>query len=285
MANWIEVALRSIVALLILVGVSRLFVRKPIGETTHLEFGIIAATAIILGIGSFQPSIPISYIVMSLLIWVGGAFLISLLSLKSKTFRSVIFGKGVPLIKDGKVLEDNLKKEQMTTDELLRKLRTKQVFQMTDVEFAVLEANGELNVLLKKEEQPLTAKLLNMNVAPIKEPETVMMDGRILDEPLATRGLSRSWLKEELAKIEVIPENVYLAQVDEYGQLTVDLFDDQLQVPKPTELPLLNASLKKVQADLHLYALDTENKQAQKMYQWCATQMQEVAERVSIYIK
>lgn len=285
MANWLEVIVRSFVALIIFIIISRVFVRKPIGETSHLEFGLTAIIAIILGIGSFQPAIPVRYILSALFIWVGGTLLIHFLSMKSRTFRSFIFGKGIPIIKDGKILEDNLKKERMTTDELLRKLRMKQVFQMTDVEFAVLEANGELNVLMKKEEQPITAKILNVNVAKAKEPQTVMMDGEILDEPLAERGLNRRWLEEELAKMDVLPENVFLAQVDEYGQLTVDLFDDQIQVPQPTELPLLKASINKVQADLQMYALDTDNKQAKKMYQWCADQMEEISERLSIYLK
>ena len=52
----------------------------------------------------------------------------------------------------------------------------------------ILEATGDLSVMLKKENQPLTPKDLNMKVASIKEPQTVIMDGKILDEPLATIG-------------------------------------------------------------------------------------------------
>lgn len=285
MENWIEVVIRSFISLLILVGVSRFYVRKPIGETSLLEFGFMTVIAIVLGIGSFQPSIPVRYILSALFVWIGGAFLIQFLSMKSRAFRSAIFGKGVPIIKDGKILEDNLKKEQITTDELLRKLRKKDVFQIADVEFAVLETNGELNVLLKKEHQPITAETLNVQTEKTKEPQTVMMDGEILDEPLATRGLNRRWLEEELAKMNVLPENVFLAQIDEKGQLTVDLYDDQIQVPEPTELPLLKASINKVKADLQMYALDTDNEQAKKMYQWCSEQMEEISNRLSKYLR
>ncbi|NEU31040.1 DUF421 domain-containing protein [bacterium LRH843] len=285
MPGWLEVGIRSLIGLLLLVGISRLFVKKPIGETSQLEFGLIASIVVILGIGSFQLSVPISFLVIALMIWTGGAFSIYFLSMKSAVFRSIINGKGTPVMKDGKVLEDNLKKEHITTDELLRKLRAKQVFQLSDVEFAVLEANGELNVLVKKEQQPITAKLLNKQVAPIKEPQTVIMDGNILDEPLATRGLNRVWLENELVKMNAIVENVFLGQIDEYGQLTIDLFDDLIQVPEPTELPLLAASIKKVHADLALYTLDTENKQAKKTYQWCSEQMKQVHELVSPYTK
>ncbi|HER2174512.1 TPA: DUF421 domain-containing protein, partial [Streptococcus pyogenes] len=93
-----------------------------------------------------------------------------------------------------KIMEDNLKKERYTTDELLDLLRKKDVYQVSDVEFAVLEATGDLSVLLKKENQPLTAKDLNIAVSSVKEPQTVIMDGEILDEPLSTIGRNRGWL-------------------------------------------------------------------------------------------
>ena len=67
-------------------------------------------------------------------------------------------GKGSIFIKDGKVMEDTLKKERYTIDELMELLRKKDVYQVSDVEFAVLEATGDLSVMLKKENQPLTAK-------------------------------------------------------------------------------------------------------------------------------
>ena len=69
------------------------------------------------------------------------------------------------LIKDGKILEDNLKKERYTGDELLEQLRTKSVFRVADVEFAMLEASGDLSVLLKSDLQPLTPKHLGMKLS------------------------------------------------------------------------------------------------------------------------
>ncbi|HER2159192.1 TPA: hypothetical protein VJS26_001811, partial [Streptococcus pyogenes] len=73
--------------------------------------------------------------------------------------------------------------------------------------------------------------------------------GEILDEPLSTIGRNRGWLQTELEKLGVTIENVFLGQVNSYGELTVDLFDDQLQVPSPQERPLILATMKKCQAD------------------------------------
>ncbi|MDA6963086.1 hypothetical protein OSM87_25800, partial [Escherichia coli] len=81
----------------------------------------------------------------------------------------------------------------------------------------------------------------------------------MLDEPLSTAGRNRRWLETELDKQNVSIENVFLAQVDTYGQLTIDLFDDKIKVPTPQEKPLLLATIKKCQADLEVFCLSTES--------------------------
>nr|WP_285843020.1 DUF421 domain-containing protein [Metabacillus litoralis] len=208
-------------------------------------------------------------------------FLAGLLSLKSKGFRDFIEGRATIFIKDGKIMEDNLKKEKYTTDELLELLRKKDVFKVADVEFAVLEPTGDLSVMLKKENQPLTPKDVNLTVASVKEPQTVIMDGEILDEPLSTIGRSRGWLKTELEKQGVTIENVFIGQVDSYGQLTIDLFDDKLQVPSPQEKPLILSTMKKCQADLESFALGTEAKGAKQMYSKNSEKIQKAIDKVT----
>lgn len=84
---------------------------------------------------------------------------------KEQNSSGLLSRKSTVLIKDGKILEDNLKKEKYTSDELLELLRGKDAFSVADVEFAVLEPSGELNVLLKKDRQPLTAKDIGLKVA------------------------------------------------------------------------------------------------------------------------
>ncbi len=163
------------------------------------------------------------------LVWVLVPLALEILTLKSKTLRLWFEGKGRVVIKDGKILEDNLKKERYTGDELLEQLRTKSVFRVADVEFAMLEASGDLSVLLKSELQPLTPKHLGMKLSIEKPTQAVIMDGVIQNEPLAAAGKSRGWLHTELDKLGVTKENVFLAQVDTHGELTVDLYDDKLK--------------------------------------------------------
>ncbi len=213
---------------------------------------------------------------VSLIVWVLVSLGIEFLQMKSKKVRDFIDSKATILIKDGKILEDNVKKERLSSDELLQQLRKKNVFKTADVEFAVIEPSGEINVLLKKRAPALTPSHLGITVGPEPEPQTVIMDGKMMDEPLATIGLSREWLYTELEKIGVTIENVFLGQVDAYGQLYVDLYDDKLQVPEPQQKASLLAQLKKCEADLEMFGLSTDNETVKQMYEQCSNQLKQI---------
>lgn len=281
MPDWLIVVLRSLLFLVVLFAITKWLGKKQISELSFFEY----VTGITIGnIGAEMATgieKSIANGILSIVTFAVVPFLAGIISLKNKPFRDFMEGKGTVFIKDGKIMEDNLKKEKYTIDELLDLLRKKSVYQAADVEFAVLEATGDLNVLLKKENRPLTAKDLGIAVAPSKEPQTVIMDGEILDEPLATIGQSRRWLHTELEKLGVTIENVFLGQVDSYGQLTVDLFDDKLQVPSPQEKPLLLSTMKKCQADLELFALGTEVEKAKHMYSQNSQKLQEAIDKVT----
>ncbi|WP_123042938.1 DUF421 domain-containing protein [Cohnella candidum] len=266
MPQWIEILLRSLGALVSLFIFTRILGKKQISQLTFFEY----VTGITLGelAGFISTDMERHYIlgILAMSVWFIVPFGLEMLTLKSKILRQWLEGKGTVLIKEGKVLEDSLKKERLTADELLEQLRGKNVFRTADVEFAVMESSGELSVLLKKDKQPLTPSDMNIKTVNEVEPQTVIIDGKIMHEPLATIGLNQGWLKTELEKVGVTVENVFLAQVDAYQQLYVDLFDDKLTVPLPQAKALLLSTLKKIQADLELFALTTRNADAKKMY-------------------
>lgn len=281
---WAEVALRSLLTFAVMLMFTRLLGKRQITQLTYFEYITGITLGSLAAYAALEESIHWLYPLLAIAVWTLASLGAELLTLKSKTARNLIEGKGTVIIKDGKILEDNLHKERYTTDELLSQLRQKNVFRAADVEFAVLETTGNLSVLLKREHQPITPTRLGVEVPNIQEPQTVIMDGKLLDEPLATIGLNREWLHTELEKIGVTLDNVYLAQVDGYGQLYVDLYDDELQVPAPSSLALLWTNLKKIQADLELFALSTSNASAKGMYQNAAKSLQVQLAKLEPYL-
>lgn len=276
MPDWLEISLRTLLSLIVLFLLTKLLGKRQVSQLSFFEY----ITGITIGSLAAYISLDLEanwYLgIVSLAVWVLASLGIEFLQLKSKSARNWIDSKATVLIKDGKILEDNMKKERLTTDELLEQLRKRSVFKTADVEFAIMEPSGDINVLLKKEHQPLTPAHLGIKVGPEQEPQAVIMDGNIMDEPLATLGLSRQWLQTELEKTGVTVENVYLGQVDSYGQLYVDLYDDQLQVPEPQQKASLLAVLKKCEADLEMFALTTKDQQAKNMYGQCSKQLEKM---------
>lgn len=285
MPDWLIVVLRSISLLIVLFFFTKWLGKKQISQLNIFEY----ITGIVLGgivaLHSIDLKTNIFYGLVAMFVWFIIPFLVDFASLKSKTFRDFTQGKSAVFIQNGKIMEDNLKKEGFTLEDLLEHLRSKNIFQASDVEFALMEPSGTLSVLPKRENRPLTAKDLNIKLAPQKEPETIIMDGKMLLEPLANVSLNPNWLETELDKINVSIENVFLGQIDSDGQLTVDLYDDKIAVPSPSEKPLLLATMKKCQADLELFALATENEQSKQTYQTNSQKLQKAIDIITPYLQ
>src|SRR5690625_626143 len=284
MADWLNILLRSISLVFILFFITKWMGKKRIRQLSIFDYitgFVLGSLAVII---TLNPKLNFFSGVLAIFVWFIISFIFDFLSLKSKTIRNFIEGKSTIIIQEGKVMEDNMKKERFTTDDLLYHLRSNQVFEVADVEFALLEPTGELTVLPKTNTTPITAKDLNIQMPPKKEPQTVIMDGNIILESLANLSLNPGWLETELAKMNVALENVFLGQVDSDGQLTVDLYDDKITVPSPTEKPLLLATLSKIQADLELFALATDNNQSKQLYEMNAAKMEQLIQQIKPYL-
>lgn len=285
MPEWLNILLRSASLLLVTLLLVRLIGKRQTSRLTFFDMvtgiviGVIAAAISLNLIGNLANGL------IALAVWTLVPALIYVLSIKYKAVRDIVQGKETVLINHGKVLDDKLLEARLTPEDLLSQLRKKSVFNFADVEFAILEPTGEVSVLLKKDKQPLTAKTAGINTGRESVPQTVMLDGIMMDEPLTAMGLNRHWLHTELEKVGVAPENIFIAQVDSAGQLYLDLFDDSIQVPKPKAKELLYSTLKKCQADCELYALGTNQTEAKKMYGESSKILSEVIQELEPLLK
>ncbi|NLI14465.1 DUF421 domain-containing protein [Pelotomaculum propionicicum] len=285
MPEWLNILLRTTGLFMLTLLLVRLIGKRQTSRLTFFDLVTGIAIGVIAAAISLNLAVNLTNGLIALVVWTGFPALIYLLSIKYKAVRDIVQGKETVLINHGKVLEDKLLEARFTPEDLLSQLRKKNVFNFADVEFAVLEPTGEVSALLKKDKQPLTPKTAGLNVGQESVPQTVMLDGTIMDEPLTAMGLNRRWLHTELEKAGVAPENVFIGQVDSVGQLYLDLFDDTIQVPKPKAKELAFATLKKCQADCELYALGTKQPEAKKMYGKSSKILSEVIQELEPLLK
>jgi uncharacterized membrane protein YcaP (DUF421 family) len=264
--EWLIIIARSAGVFFLVWFLVRLLGKRAISRLTLLDLIILIAIGVMAAALSLDlvPSLVNGLIPLG--VWIVLPIALYALSLKFKAVRDLYQGKETVLVSHGRVLENKLLESRLTPEDFLGLLRQKSVFNFADVEFAVLEPTGDINVLLKKEQQTLTPRTMGIKVAEESVPQTVILDGNIMDEALTAMGLNRNWLLTEINKAGVAVENIFIAQVDSTGQLYLDLFDDAIQIPKPTIREMTLATLKKCQADCEVFALGTRDTNARAMY-------------------
>ena len=284
MPMWLQILYRSIAMFILIVAIARILGKRNIARVPPYKFMSYFAITIIAALISVNVIREIAFGLIALGVWT--VFLVALdyLSIKSKLVHDLINGKETVLIKHGKIMEENLLQTRLTAEELLRELRSKNAFSLADVEFAVMETTGEINVFLKSDKKPVTAHDLGIKTAPQAEPQTVILDGTILNESLASLGLNREWLLIQLENMGVSPDNVFLGQVDSSGDLYIDLFDDSIELPQPKVKEMVYTNMEKVQASLVTFSLETQDEKAKEMYEKNAQKLQELMDRLKPYL-
>lgn len=284
MKEWIEILIRSVVLFFSTLVFIRIMGKRQISRINTFYFVNYVIIAILVALISSNIIKNLYFGLISLGSWILLSIALDYISLKSKLMHDLINGKETILIKNGKVMEESLNQLRLTPEELLRELRCKNIFNFSDVQYAVMENTGEINVLIKSDKKPITSHDLGNKVLPQTESQTVILDGNILDEPLGTMGLNRGWLKAKLDGMGISLDNVFIGQVDSSGDLYIDLFDDVIQIPKPQIKEILYANIEKIQADLMSFALETDDKKAKNMYSKNAEKIQELINKVEPYL-
>ncbi|RFU65320.1 DUF421 domain-containing protein [Peribacillus glennii] len=261
--DWLDVIIRSLFFLFVLFFITKWLGKKQISQLSFFEY-VTGITIGSIGAGvAMDSNESMFHGALSIITFTLVPYIAALISLKSKKFRDFIEGKATVFIKDGNIDEGNLKKEKYTADELLELLRKKNVFNVADVEFAILEPTGDLNVMLKKGKQPVTPEDLKLPVEPIAAPQIVIMDGELLERPLMEAGRNKSWLRSELENKGVSMQEVFLGQLNDSGKLTIDLYDGRTQ--SPTDSRSVIAILEKCKGDLESLVQSTTHTSLQKI--------------------
>lgn len=271
MQEWLNILIRIIVIFAGLLAIMRLIVRGNITKINPFKYVSLTVIAVMTALISLNIVKNGTLGALALITWILLDIGVDFLSLKSKGFHDFAFGKGIAVIKHGKIMEGNLFKQRMTGEELLSALRMRNAFNISDVEFAILEPTGDISVIFKPQG----------TLVELPEPQTVIMDGNIIDESLANMGLNRKWLKTEIEKMELSLDNIFIGQVDSHGNLYVDLFNDKIEPPRINVKQMLYATLEKCTADLTTFSLETQNEKASAMYK----KNGEILERVLISLK
>lgn len=284
MKTWLVILFKSIGLFFLTLILVKIMGKKYTSKMTPFNFINYAVIAVLVSLVSVNMISNWAFGIVALAVWIVLPVLMDYLSMKSKTIYDLINGKETILVKEGKVMEENLSQVRFSGEDLLREMRSKNAFNLADVEFAVMESTGDINVVLKSDKKPVTPHDLGIKVSPQTAPQTVILDGNVINESLSNMGFNQGWLNAQLENLGVTLDNVFIGQVDSSGELYVDLFDDMIAIPQSNVKELLYANIEKAQADLMSYALETENQKAKAMYTNNANKLKNVMEKLKPYL-
>ena len=205
---------RAIVLYIIVLIVMRLMGKREIGQLQPFELAISIMIADLASIPMSETGIPISNGIIPILGLLVMHLIISMLNIKSTKAREIICGKPSILIFRGKIDEKVLKKERFTINELEERLRDNNIFNIGDVEYAILETSGQVTVIPKPNKRATMPE--DFNIEPQYEgiPYDLVVDGRVMYKNLEKIGKNYMWLVKQTEKFGIKPEEALIVTID-----------------------------------------------------------------------
>lgn len=224
MSDWMQAGIRSIIAYLFLLLLTRLLGKKQVSQLTLFDYivGItIGSTASTMSVELDNQTLTAA---VGLAVWCSAHLFFCLLRMRSRKWSEFLDGVPAVVVRNGQIVTQSLTKERYTLDDLRMQLRLQKAFNLSEVEFAVIENNGQLSVIKRSQREPATPADLNIPTKYKGLPTELIFTGQILDSHLSQLHLTREWLADKLRGMGIAdPAMVHYAELDSEGELYVSL--------------------------------------------------------------
>ncbi len=230
MSEALVVVVRSIIAFFTLLIFAKILGKQQISQLTFFDY-VLGIT-----IGSIASELTIDLTSrawphwIGLLCWATLGFLMEYITMKWRYAAKYINGEPTIVIMNGKIMESALRKMKFPISDIMELLRNKNVFDLSEVDFAIIESNGQLSVLKKPEYEPVTAKDLKITKKPSGISTELIYDGILIEENLKQIKKDKKWLDKQLKShgVKDISE-VFIATLNPAGSFYVDLYKDHIK--------------------------------------------------------
>ncbi|AOR23709.1 DUF421 domain-containing protein [Clostridium taeniosporum] len=164
---------------------------------------------------------------IGLLVWAILGYIMEFITLKWRYASKYIDGEPTIIIMNGKIMENALRKMKYKVSDIMALLRNKDVFDLSQVDFAIIEPNGQLSVLKKPQYEPLTPKDMNIIKPPSGISTELIYDGILMHQNLKQLNKTEKWLMDQLKMYQIKDvSEVFLATLTPSGSLYIDKYDD-----------------------------------------------------------
>lgn len=219
--------IRTVILYVFAIASIRIMGKRQIGELQPSDLVVTLLISQIISIPIQDTDIPLVNTIIPILLLVGFEILTSVLNMKSIKFRSFMHGHPVIIINDGVLNQKLLKELRFTVDDLLESLRQKDVFDISQVQYAIVETNGQLSVLLKAEHDTVTRDDLNLQPDPQGYKCPVIVDGKYVTQDFKICNTNKKKIERITKKENLQVKEILLMTVDATGNHTIIRKDNQ----------------------------------------------------------
>jgi len=221
---YIEVALRSIITFVGLLCLTLLMGRKQLSQITFFDYVVGITIGSIAAVIAVDKTVSVVDGAIALVLWSVMPVVVGYIAMKSIKFRILVDGEPKVIIQNGVIINKNMLREKYNMGDLLMQLRDKGIFDISEVEFAILEPNGKLSVLKKPDNCALTRSDMNVPAEYTGVMIELIIDGKIISRHLKSIGKDTQWLYEQLRSRHIDGvEHVVFAGYLANGELYVSL--------------------------------------------------------------
>ncbi|WP_318841610.1 DUF421 domain-containing protein [Metabacillus halosaccharovorans] len=205
--------------------ITRILGKTQITQITTFDFISALVLGELVGNAVFDDQVSIAEIFYAVFVWGLLIFILEMITQKWSKTRGFLEGKPTIIIREGQILRDSLKKCKLDINQLQHLIRSKGVFSIRELDYAVLETDGTVSILKKAEYENPTKSDLQVNLEKVNIPITIISDGKILKENLIEAGFNYTWLDQQLKKQNIFrTEEVLYAEWLEGKGLHVQSF-------------------------------------------------------------
>lgn len=208
------VFVRAILVYILIIFSIRIMGKRQLGDLQPSELVITILISNMATLAIENTDISMLFASVPIIALVGFELILSTLTLKFKKLRQIVSGSPVVIIQNGEILQKSMRKLRFSIDDLMESLRTKNIFDVQEVQYAIVETTGQVSILQKFESQTITPQILNIQGCESSIPIIVISDTKLIHSALATYNLDEKWLNKILKSNNTYIENIFLMTVD-----------------------------------------------------------------------
>lgn len=196
--NFFHLTIELLIGFIALLIITKMLGKTQITQITPFDFISALVLGELVGNAIYDKETGVHYVLYAVTLWGTLIYFIEFLTQKFKGTRRILEGKPAIIIKNGIIDRQKLKENKLDINQLQHLLRDKDVFSIREVEFAILEANGSVNVLRKSIYENPTRQDFNIAPQQVYLPVTIIIDGEVLWDNLEEAGFDKTWLTQQL---------------------------------------------------------------------------------------